>query len=142
MSAERLEVAVSNASTAPQAETARTPRLRHFAVPSIFAAIIVAISACGRGKITGPPVALNGVSIDLPKLQQACGSSNPTIRDSIDKVRLSIRYADYRTALAELAKLANNPDITEAQKKTVNDVSEQVKQAFASATPSTANAGP
>jgi hypothetical protein len=61
------------------------------------------------------------------------------IRDSLDRVRLSIRYADYRTALAELAKLANSPDISEAQKKTINDVSEQVKQAFANATPNTAN---
>ncbi len=142
MSAAHLEVRVSNARTALRAGMARAPQLPHFALFSIFAAIILAITACGRGKIAGPPVALNGVSIDLPKLQQACGSSNPTVRNSIDKVRLSIRYADYRTALAELAKLANNSDITEAQKKTINDVSEQVKQAFASATPSTANAAP
>lgn len=86
-----------------------------------------------------PPVALNGVSIDLPKLQQTCGQS---MRESVDKVRLSIRYADCRTALAELAKLANNPDISEAQKKTINDVSEQVKQALANAMPNTANAAP
>jgi hypothetical protein len=86
-----------------------------------------------------PPVALNGISIDLPKLQQSCGSSNPTVRDGVDKVRLSIRYADYRTALAELGKLANNPEISESQKKTINDVSEQVKKAFANAAPNSAN---
>jgi phosphopantothenate synthetase len=98
-------------------------------------------AGCGKSKIA-PPLAINGVTIDLPKLQRTCGSSSPTIRDSLDKVRLSIRYADYRTALEELGKLANNPDISEAQKKTISDVSEQVKQAFANATPNTAdNAG-
>jgi len=57
----------------------------------------------------------------------------------VDKVRLSIRYADYRTALAELGKLANNSDVSEMQKRTINDVSEQVKRAFANATPNSAN---
>lgn len=102
-------------------------------------AIAIALAGCGKTKSTTPAVALNGVSIDLPKLQRAFDSSNPPIRESLDRVRLSIRYADFRTALAELAKLANNPDITEAQKKTINDISEQVKQAFAKATPNTAN---
>jgi hypothetical protein len=93
--------------------------------------------------MASPPVAINGVTIDLPKLQRACGSSSPTIHESLDKVRLSLRYADYRTALEELGKLANNPDISETQKKTINDVSEQVKQAFANVAPKTAdNTGP
>src|SRR5437763_238756 len=100
--------------------------------------IAMAMAGCGKSRVAMPPVALNGVIIDLPKLQQACGSSNPTMRESFDKVRLSIRYADYRTALSELAKLAKNPDIGEAQKKTISDVSEQVKQAFANATPNAA----
>lgn len=104
-------------------------------------ALAMTFIGCGKSK-SAPPLAINGVTIDLPKLQRTCGSSSPTIHDSLDKVRLSIRYADYRTALEELGKLANNPDISEAQKKTINDVSEQVKQALANAMPNTANAAP
>ena len=103
----------------------------------IIAAIALAFAGCGKGH-KAPPVALNGVNIDLPRLQQACSSSSAEVRDSLDKVRLSIRYTDYRAALAELGKLGNNPDFSDAQKKTISDVSEQVKQAFANAAPNTA----
>jgi hypothetical protein len=105
----------------------------------LLGAALIAFAGCGRNTTVAPPVALNGVSIDLPKLQQCCGSSDPSIRESVDKVRLSIRYADYRTALAELGKLASNPDFSETQKKTINNVSEQVKQAFANATTTSAS---
>ena len=97
------------------------------------------MTGCGNNAKKTQPIALNGVTIDLPKLQQSCGSANPAIRESIDRVRLSIRYADYQTALAELGKLGNNPDITDGQKKTINAVSEQVKRAIANATPNSAN---
>ena len=112
--------------------------LRYILFLAALVSVLIGLAGCGKNAKAAPPVALNGVRIDLPKLQQSCDSSNFTVRDSLDKVRLSIRYADYRTALAELAKLANNPDFSEAQKKTVNEVSDQVKQAFANATPSTA----
>jgi hypothetical protein len=102
-------------------------------------AVLIGVVGCGRNSKAEPPVALNGVSIDLPKLQQSCGSSDPTVRESVDKVRLSIRYADYRTALAELGKLATNPDLSETQKKTISSVSEQIKHAFANATPTSAS---
>lgn len=102
-------------------------------------AIALALGGCGKSAEATSPVALNGVRIDLPKLQQCCSSSNPAVRESVDKVRLSIRYADYRTALEELGKLANNPEISDAQKKTISDVSEQVKRAFAKATPNSAS---
>jgi hypothetical protein len=85
---------------------------------SVFClAIALALAGCGKNAKAMPPVALNGISIDLPKLQQSCGSSNPTV----------------------LGKLANNPEISESQKKTINDVSEQVKKAFANAAPNSAN---
>lgn len=103
-----------------------------------FAFLLIGATGCGKSAKAAPPVALNGVTIDLPKLQQCCASSDPVVRESVDKLRLSIRYADYRTALAELGKLANTPEISETQKKTIYEVSEQVKQAFAKATPNTA----
>lgn len=105
----------------------------------VLSAASIGFAGCGKNTKAAPPVALNGVSIDLPKLQQCCGSSEPAVRESVDKVRLSIRYADYRTALAELGKLSNNSDLSEAQKKIIYDISEQVKKAFANATPNSAN---
>ena len=105
----------------------------------LLAAALLGCASCGRHAKVAAPVALNGVNIDLPKLQQCCNTSDPSVRESVDRVRLSIRYADYRTALAELGKLASNPDFSEAQKKTINDVSEEVKQAFANATSTSAS---
>jgi hypothetical protein len=110
-----------------------------FSFWTISLAIVLALTGCGNNGKKPQPVVLNGVTIDLPKLQRSCISDNSAIRDSIDRVRLSIRYADYRTALAELGKLANNPDITDGQKKTINHVSDQVKRAFAKTTPNSAN---
>jgi len=99
-------------------------------------AALIGSAGCGKNARDAAPVALNGVNIDLPKLQQSCNSSDPAVQESVDKVRLSIRYADYRTALAELGKLAKNPDFSETQKKTINEIGEQVKRAFENASPS------
>jgi hypothetical protein len=45
-------------------------------------------------------------------------------------VSFGIRYGDFNKTLAELTKLAGNPSLTEPQKKAVNDVIAQVKQAL------------
>lgn len=125
------------ARTAGCTSVSRVPLL-YMLLLAAFASALIGATGCGKNAKAAPPVALNGVTIDLPKLQQCCASSDPVVRESVDKVRLSIRYADYRTTLAELGKLANTPDISEAQKKTIYDVSEQVKRAFAKTTPNTA----
>jgi acetate kinase len=76
---------------------------------------------------------LNGVSVDLPKLQQAFQPASPEAQTSLAKTVMSVRYGQYPEALAELDKLANTAGISEAQKKIVTDVIEQLKQVMAKA---------
>ena len=46
-------------------------------------------------------------------------------------INRSLRYAQFPQAVAELGKLANNPNLSEPQKKVVNDLVEQTKQVIA-----------
>jgi hypothetical protein len=64
-------------------------------------------------------------------LQKAFAGSAPEMQASVEKIYSGIRYGEYPAALAELEKLAANPGLNDAQKKTVNDVTEQLKQAAA-----------
>jgi len=96
--------------------------------------VLLASSASfvGCGKSKGPPpapVAFNA-HVDLAKLQDALGSNtNPEVQQSMAKIASGLRYGyDYNQVLAELQKLAQNPSLTEPQKKVVNDNIEQVKQ--------------
>jgi acetate kinase len=98
-------------------------------VGSLFALI-----GCGPSKQPGPqPMVINGVSVDIPKLQQAFQPAAPEAQNSLTKTVMSIRYGQYAEALAELDKLANTAGITDAQKKVVTDVIEQLKQVMAKA---------
>jgi hypothetical protein len=95
--------------------------------------LMMVLAVVGCTKAPPPPQAPSaaGVTIDLPKLRQ---SFPPPIKqdigDSLDQASFGIRYGDFNKTLAELAKLAGNPSLTEPQKKAVNDVIAQVKQAL------------
>jgi hypothetical protein len=71
--------------------------------------------------------------MDMAPLQQAFPSPAPEVQASLEKFRMAIRYGQFEPALVELDKLAQLPDLTEAQKKAVNDKIEQVKQRLSSA---------
>jgi hypothetical protein len=43
-------------------------------------------------------------------------------------VAFGVRYGDYPKALMALDQLSNNPNVTDAEKKAVNEVLEQVKK--------------
>jgi hypothetical protein len=90
---------------------------------------------CGCSKSDKPPTTqqVNGVGVDLPKLSQAFASSSPEVLSDVSQVSFGLRYGDYMKSLAALDKLANNPAVTEPQKKVVNDVIEQVKKVMAQA---------
>jgi len=68
------------------------------------------------------------VTVDVPKLQEAFKGANPDLMNGVTQVSTGIRYGDYMKSLAALDKLASDPNVTEAQKKVVNQVLEQVKQ--------------
>ena len=93
-----------------------------------------ALTGCGKTEQQQPgtaPMEIKGVKVDLPKLQEAFSNEKPELRAiAVDAVS-DIRYGKNTDALAKLAKLAGDPNVTEPEKKIVNDVIEQVKQVAA-----------
>ena len=94
----------------------------------VLTASVLALAGCGK---SGPAKAPRqpGV-VDLSDLQQAFPNPTPEVTACIDKVRFGARYGKFEEGLVELDKLVNMPDLTDAQKKAVNDVIEQVKTAI------------
>ena len=86
---------------------------------------VLALTGCGK-KDSGA-MAPGGVMVDLPKLQQAFAATTPDLQTALSEVNMGIRYGDFPRAFTALDKLANAPGITDAQKKIVGEVIEQVK---------------
>ncbi len=91
---------------------------------------VLALVGCGKPKAPPPPT-VEGVALDIPKLREAFASATPELQGGAMDVASSVRYGEYDRALAALAKLANAPGLTEAQKTIVSQVTEQVKQVAA-----------
>ena len=96
----------------------------------ILTAGVLALTGCGKSgdKSVPPPPA--GV-VDFSALQTAFPAPTPEISTSFSKLGFATRYRQFEPALVELDKLSRLPNLTEAQKKAVDEVIEQVKQALA-----------
>lgn len=95
---------------------------------------VLALAGCGKSSKPARPARPPGV-VDLGALQRAFPAPTPDIRRSLDKLRFSIRYRQLDAALAELDNLAYIPNLTDPQKKAINDLSEQVEEAIKATTP-------
>jgi hypothetical protein len=96
----------------------------------ILMAGVLALAGCGKSGKPATLVRTPGV-VDLSDLQKAFPAPTPEISSSLDKLRFALRYRQYDVSLVELEKLTRIPNPTDAQKKAVDDVIEQVKQAIA-----------
>ena len=97
-------------------------------------AATLVLAGCGKPKTVGPQaMEINGVKVDLPKMQAAFPIDKPEFADSINKIRMCVRYGKYVDALPELDKLAATPGLTDAQKAVVNAVMTQMKQVITKA---------
>ena len=97
---------------------------------AVLVAGIFAVGGCNRTPKPPKTIQLNGVDVAMPQLRDALGTnSNPEVQSSLTKVSSAMRYREVPAVLAELEKLANNPALTDAQKKLVTEVTEQMKQA-------------
>ena len=104
-----------------------------------LAAIFVVAAGCGKSDKTPQAPDINGVTVDIPKLNAAFENASPEIKSTTTQVGFNIRYGKYEDALMALDKLANDPAVTEAQKKVVNELIEQAKK-LANAAPAAAPA--
>ena len=103
-------------------------------IPGILIAGALVLAGCGKSQPQGPqPMQINGVKVDMPKLQEAFTTDNQQLPDSINKARMAIRYGKFTEAMMELDKLAASSGLTDAQKTVVNDVIGQLKQVIAKA---------
>ena len=105
-----------------------------FGTLSLVLAALFAIQGCHKKPRNVPTtVVAPGVTVDMPKLQQAfTGNKDPDIESSLIKISSGLRYGyDFNQVLMELDKLSQNPNLTEPQKKAVADAIEQTKQTIA-----------
>jgi hypothetical protein len=69
--------------------------------------------------------------VDLSQLQEQFPNPPPEVSACLDKIRFACRYRTFDVAQAELDKLAQMPNLTEPQKKAMDEVVEQLKAAVA-----------
>jgi hypothetical protein len=100
-------------------------KMTNWIVMSLLAGAL-GMAGCGKEK-TGPPVQ-QGVAIDLPKLNEAFAGAPADLQNLVAQVAAGVRYGEHAAALAALDKLTKAPGLTDAQKKIVSEVTEQVKQ--------------
>jgi outer membrane protein assembly factor BamE (lipoprotein component of BamABCDE complex) len=103
------------------------------------AAAILAATGCSKSDKTSIAPQMNGVTVDIPKLDQSFVNASPELRSTEAQVGVNIRYGKYEDALMVLDKLANDPNVTEDQKKVVNELIDATKK-LAGAAPAAAPA--
>ena len=93
----------------------------------------VAFAGCKKAEeAPGPTPVYYGVKmVDLPKLDTDFVNASQDVQASVSMVKRFLRYAQFPQAVAELGKLANNPNLSEPQKKVVEGLIEQTKQVIA-----------
>jgi hypothetical protein len=95
---------------------------------ALLAANCLMVGGCGKGDQTPKAPTFEGVTVDIPKLNATFETADPEVKRVVTEVGFNIRYTKYEQALMSLDKLANDPKVTEPQKKVVNEVIEQVKK--------------
>jgi predicted small lipoprotein YifL len=88
---------------------------------------VLALAGCGK-KAPPPPPSVEGVTVDLPKLREAFATATPDLQTAISQTTMCVRYGEYSRALDALGKLAAAPNLTDPQKKIVNEVTAQIKE--------------
>jgi hypothetical protein len=106
-----------------------------YCISTIVLGALVALAGCSKPAADAqvPAMEIRGIKVDMPKMQQLFATAAPELQSSASKASMSIRYGQFPEASAELAKLAAMPGLSDAQKKVVSDVTEQVKQLMAPA---------
>jgi len=90
---------------------------------------VLALAGCGKSDKQATPARVPG-RLDLSQLQLQFPNPAPEVSTSLNKIRFAARYRTFDTALVELDKLSQLPNLTDQQKKAVDDVVEQVKAAI------------
>ena len=98
---------------------------------------VAAFGGCSRKAENLPAWEIRGVQVDMPQLDVVFVNASQEVQGNVAMFKRYFRYGQYPQALVELQKLANQPSLTEPQKKLVSDLTEQTKQVLAKAVDST-----
>ncbi len=114
-------------------------KLTNFVLGIFLAVGLAGLAGCKKkqaGTIIPPPMTVEGVNVELPKLMALIDAGgNAELQASVRNVQMSLRYRQWDKTLAEMEKLAANPTLNDEQKKAANEVFEQLKQVAAKAPP-------
>ncbi len=80
-----------------------------------------------------PAPEVNGVKVDLPKLQDSLTNGTPEQQSLVRNAMSGIRYGQYADSLMQLDKLSKDTTLNDQQKQALNQVIEQMKQVVAKA---------
>ena len=101
-------------------------------IVAVLVAGVLALTGCSKSSKMPDSIDVEGVKVSMPELQKSLSTSaDKDVQASVGKVGYALRYRDYPGLQAELAKLAANPNLSDAQKKLVATVQDQVKQVLA-----------
>src|ERR1051326_9051702 len=91
---------------------------------------VALLSSFGCHKSADTPAVpeINGVKVDFPKLQRTFDGSSSEIQQKVSDAVAGVRYGMYEKSLEALDSLATDPNVTEPQKKVVNELIESLKQ--------------
>jgi hypothetical protein len=76
-----------------------------------------------------------GVQVDLDKLDPEFSSAGPELGHSAQLIKRYYLYSEFPRAAAELERLANDPGLSESQRKLAAVLLEQTRQVIAKAPP-------
>lgn len=96
---------------------------------------IMAVAGCNKSAQPASVPEINGVKVDVSKLQRAFAGTSPEIQQSISDTVQGVRYGMYEKSLEALDKLANDSSVNAEQKKVVSELMESVKQLINKAPP-------
>jgi hypothetical protein len=104
-------------------------------VLGLIGAGLVCFAGCKKAEPQQPEgtIQLFGVTVAIPKLDTDFPNPPPGVQTAIRQVKNAYRFGQYGKMIVELDKLANDPALTEPQKKLANDLIEQMKQVLAKA---------
>ena len=94
----------------------------------MLAVCLMTLTGCKKADQQGSVQQFHGINVDWPKLDAEFAKASQDVQENLTLVKRFFRYAQFPQALMELDKLSNNPNLTEPQKKLVNDLIQQTRQ--------------
>lgn len=97
---------------------------------------LLALVGCKKAEqAAGPTYEYFGVKVDVPKLDAEFANPNQGVQDRLNLIKRFFRYGQFAQAVPELDALSKMPNLTESQKKLVNDLIAQTRQVITKAPP-------